>query len=103
MFPALLAGPYWYWHSPVALARYYPVSSAFKPVVESLGPGPLWHPSDLRVLAQHFFHERGDFDKPFVCSSKDERRFASPAVRVRVLECLLFPKKMIGLEIVDDD
>src|SRR2546426_7282514 len=103
MFPALLAGPHWQRHAPVALARYYPISSAFQPVVEPLGPGPFWHPSDLRVFAQHFFLDRGDFDKPLVCGSKDEGCFASPAVRVRVLDCLLFPKKILGLEILDDD
>src|SRR5207249_9552745 len=99
---ALLTGPDWERDTPVALARYYPVSGAFKPVVEPFGPGPFRHPSDLLVLAQHFFLDRSDFDKPLICRSKNEGRFASPAVRIRVLDCLLFPKKILGPEIFDD-
>ena|SRR5436853_1562041 len=102
MFSALLAGPNRYWHAPVALAGYHPIPSAFQPVVESLGAGPFWHPSDLIVLTQHFFLDGGDFDEPLVCRSKDEGCFASPAVRVRVFDCFLFPEKVLGFEIFDN-
>src|SRR5260370_40952206 len=102
MLSTLFAGPYWQRDTPVTLARYYPVPGTFKPVVESFGPGPFRHPSDLLVFAQHSCLDRGDLDEPLVCCSEDEGCLASPAMWVRVLDCLLLPERVLGLEAFDD-
>src|SRR5713101_4991467 len=102
MFSAFLTGPDWQRDAPVALTRYHPVSSPFKPAVEPLGPGPFRHPSNLPVLAQHSLLDGSHLDKPLVCCSKDEGCFAPPAVRVRVLDRFFFPEKILGLEVFDD-
>ena len=85
--------------APVAVPRDAPVLNIFEPVAEASFSDGLGNPVDRIVVADQIVLDRRHLDKPGLARIINERRVASPAVRILMLKLRRVKEKPFPLQI----